>query len=372
MKKFSALIAFVLIFLSLSGCSNPINVSDLAIVQAVGIDKTKDGVQISAQYLDLAKSTGATDNMSENITSVAKGNSTSVGEAVADASLSLSSPIFFGQNKLIVISSDYAKGDIGDSLDYLLRGVDSRPDVLVAISEGKAEEIISNPERKAKIPAENLYNLLKNGEKNGVGATVTVNDILGQYADKTTDIYIPVLKSNKDYVSLVGLSVFSDNKYAATISDDDAFGFLVVNNKLETGTLAIRDDELGEIGINVSKCKCKNRIAVDNGTIYFKSNVKVKFVLNDVQKGVTSKISPSDSERLERLLSNRLKAMCISAVKTCLDKKSDPFMIGKYLARENMGLYSKVKDDWKNYLPGITYTADVESEMELISDNSVS
>ncbi|MGN0458359.1 MAG: Ger(x)C family spore germination protein [Eubacterium sp.] len=375
MKKFKALFLILLVLLpalSLSACSSHINVSDMAIVQAVGIDKTEKGIKISVQYLDLAKSSGSTENLSENITSVATGEASSIGDAVSETSLSISSPIFFGQNKIIVLGSEYANDDIRDTLDYLLRGVDSRPDVLVAISEDKAEKVISNPERKARIPAENIYNLLKNGEKEGIGSTVTVNDLLGEYADKTTDFYLPVLKSYKDHVTVSGLSVFSENKNVATLNNDESFGFLVVNSNIQNATIVINDDRLGEVAVSINKCKNKNTVSVKNGEIFFSSRVKVKFALNDIEKGITNKVNPQDTERIERLLSNRIKAMCISSVKTCLDKKSDPFKIGRQLAKEDIALYNRVKDSWRDYLKNVTYTASAESELELISDNSVS
>lgn len=368
-KVFLVLLALPFIF---TGCSSPINVSDMAIIQAVGVDSKGSEISISAQYLNLAKSTGATDTMSENITSVAKGSANDISTAVVQTSLDISNPIFFGQNKLIVLGSSYAKHDIGNTLDYLLRGVDSRPDVLVAMSEKDAVDIVSNPERKAKIPAENIYNLLKNGEKNGIGACVTVIDVLDGYSDETTDYILPVLKANDDFVTVSGLAIFSDNKYATTLTNRQTLGLLMVNNRVENAAIVIRDNKLGDVGVNISKCKNKNTISRDNSTIYFTSDIDLKFVLNDVKQGITNKITPEDSRRIEHILANRVKALCIEAVGTCLDNKADPFMIGKYLAKYDNSYYNEVKSNWHERLGDVVYTANVKTELELISDNSVS
>ena len=42
------------------------------------------------------------------------------------------------------------------------------------------------------------------GEESGFGASVTTNELLNMYLDKTSDIYLPVVKAEKESVSRFG------------------------------------------------------------------------------------------------------------------------------------------------------------------------
>ncbi|MFR6511516.1 MAG: hypothetical protein ACLUP7_05410, partial [Eubacterium sp.] len=56
----------------LGGCQNAQGLSDLTIIQGVGIDKSDDKTKVSLQYLNLNKSSSA-DSIGDKITAVATG-----------------------------------------------------------------------------------------------------------------------------------------------------------------------------------------------------------------------------------------------------------------------------------------------------------
>ena len=89
----------------LGGCQNAQGLSNLTIVQGVGIDKSDDKTKVSLQYLNLNKSSSA-DSLGDKITAVASGEEQTVNGAIFNASKMLSKSMFFGQNKIIVFGSD--------------------------------------------------------------------------------------------------------------------------------------------------------------------------------------------------------------------------------------------------------------------------
>ena len=165
-------LVIVIIAVSLSGCSD--RLSDMSVAQGVGIDKENSGVTVSVQYLDLTKGNSTTDNLNKNITSVQSQTAANPSRALALLSGDLSTPIFFGQNKVIVFGSEYAESELDSLVQYALRTVDSRPDVLVAISSSKAQDIMKSSENKARVPAQDVYDLLKVGERSGLTCAVNV------------------------------------------------------------------------------------------------------------------------------------------------------------------------------------------------------
>ena len=230
----------------LGGCQNAQGLSDLTIIQGVGIDKSDDKTKVSLQYLNLNKSSSA-DSIGDKITAVASGEEQTVNGAIFNASKVLSKSMFFGQNKIIVFGSDYIQDGLRRGADYLIRSVDSRPDVLLALSSEKASDIIESKENDARIPTESIYELLTVGEQSGYSAAVTVNQLQNLYIDDMTDVYLPILSPGEDCVKCDGIAFFSKENYAAALNDDETFGFLLIKGRAKGGTLEIESSSLGNI-----------------------------------------------------------------------------------------------------------------------------
>lgn len=370
MNRLKLVLIPILMAVLLSGCAGQ-SLSNLTIVQGVGIDLENNETVVTMQYLNLAKSTGATDSLSENITTTVMGKSVNISDALFSASKSLSQSIFFGQNKLIVFGSDYAGKDISIGLDYLIRSVDSRPDVIVAMSDDMASDVVSSKERDARIPAESLYNLITTGEKNGLGAVVTVNDLLRLYSSETSDIYMPVLHADEDNCSCVGIAIFSDEKYATTLDESATLGFLLIEDKIDDASIVVHSENLGNIGIEIMSQKAKNTAFVKNDTVYFKTDIDVEITLDDVQKGVTATVSDDTVKSIEHLVSQEIEKDCYLALNTCAQSNSDPIEIGKYLAMYDEDAYSSIKSDWKNRLPLIKFDVNVDVHMTKVNESVI-
>lgn len=367
-KIASVILAVSLLF---SGCCNGQRLSDLTIVQAVGIDKKDENTQISLQYLNLSKSTGSTESLSENITSVAYGTSNSISAAISTASKVLSQRVFFGQNKLVIFGSKYAQNNLTKGLDYLVRSVDSRPDVLVAISEDKASDVISCCENDTMLPANKIYELLKLGEETGLGASVTVNHMLNMYSEITSDIYLPVLSLNNKIVKCKGIAVFSQEKYKKTLTPFQSFGMLFINGNIKNGSLNVNNDALGNIGVEILSSKSKRSAYVSNGQLHFDIRIKLRIMLDEIERGTTTSVQHPETKTIESLVSEKVRRMCMSSVKECFSLGSDPFMMGKYLARDSEKQYNALKNNWRELLPYTSVSIKVTADLEKVNDNSV-
>lgn len=100
----------------------------------------------------MTKGSSTTEGVDSNITSVACGSGDNISKAVSKASAGVTGPIFFGQNKIIVFGMEYAELGLDGINDYVLRGIDSRPDVQVALCDTSAQEVIRSKQGNAKYP----------------------------------------------------------------------------------------------------------------------------------------------------------------------------------------------------------------------------
>ena len=368
-KIITCIIALSLLFSSCSQTSKRIN--DLTIVQSLGIDSKESETEVNIQYLNLYSGSGSTQQLEGNITSITGGRGKNISSAVFSASKTVSNEIFFGQNKLIVFGEEFAKSNIEDGIEYLLKSAESRPDVPVAIGSPDSASILKSKEAGAKIPAENIYSLIRLGEESGHCPEVTVCDLLNLYNDETSDIFLPVLSCEKDNVKCKGCAVFSENELAAVLSEAQTFGFLIVKNRFESGITTFDSAELGRISVKTISSGAKKKIETENGKIILNINIKSKIQINETGKSIKKPLSESDCALLKKQYEKHLEALCLSAVKKCFESQSDPFMTARYLYFRDRNLYGEVKDNWRERLKDISVIIKADSELQRVGNNTV-
>lgn len=371
LKGFKITVCAVLIAALLSGCINTVHLKDMAVVEGMGIDVNEDGVNLTVQTLNAGNSTGG-EAPQGNMTVNTENSGNTISDAVSMLSESLSKNAFFGQNKLIIFSRSAAENDFDKRLDYFLRSSESRPDVAVCLSDTSAKDIIESKENDAHIPCENIVYHMKNGQGSGVSAYVTVNEVLNMYSDKTSDIYLPVLKKEKDrdYVQTNGLGLFSGSRLVCVTDDKETAGFLFISDKIENYSVELEDKELGAVSTEISSVKVKKRTEIIGGNIIFCINIETQLMIGEIENGIAAKL---DREKLDKICTDaesEIKNMCAKAFFTCREYGSDSLRVGEYLAKDNPDEYERISDNWKEYYKNAGLSLNVEVRLKKLSENT--
>lgn len=371
MKKTNAVICFVLIIalpLFFSGCKYNVRLSDMSVVQGLSVDYEGDKTSLCVQYLDLSKGTGSTDKLESNITSVGSGVADNINQCVSIASAGLSKPLFFGQNKVVVFGLDFVKKGIYD-IGYILEGVNSRPDVLVALCTEKGEDMIKSKENNARVPAQSLFEKIRTGEQIGKSVSVSVNDVINLVESETSDLYLPLFSVSQDNAECSGIAVFSSDDYAGSLNEEQTFGFLLIQNLIDGANITVYDEQAGNVGIEITSSKAKNKAIYENNRVVMQTTLNMKLTLNDAQKSTDSKLSDKDAKRIEELVNEKARLMCQSAVYKCFSSKSDPFMLGKMLAKSNYPVFKQKEKGWRDELANVEYRINVKSQIRMTDES---
>lgn len=370
MKKTRFLAVIICVLLLFTGCQRMDGISKMSIAQGVAIDKNAHKTMLSVEYLDLSKGTGTTDTLGDDITSVVSAVGDNISYAVAQASSSFSGPIYFGQNRIIVFGENYCKYDLTKGVDYILRGVDSRVDVSIAMSENNAKNILKINQNKSKVPSQSLYETIKSGEKNALSICVCANDLLNISNSKTSDLYLPVLKEKDKGVVADGVAVFSKEKLVQKLNQNQTMAFLIIKNRCKGGLVSVQDEKLGSVGLEISNCKSKNKAKLQNGKLVFQTKVKIELNLSDTEKGVATRVTEYDINRLEKLANKKIKTMCKSTVNYCFNNQSDIFFFDKMVAKSYPKYYEIHQNNWRDELKFVNYQVDVKSKLKSIDNSS--
>lgn len=370
MKTFKIIAAVFLICLLFAGCSARRDLSDLSIVEGMGIDFTDDKINVTVQTLNLSKEGSGAEALSGNVTMNTSGQGSNISSAIENATQKLSKEIFFGQNRIIVFGMGMAESYIDKNIDYLLRSSDSRSDVKVCIAEEEASKVMESKENNALVPAESITSLLAMGEKSGFGASITTNELLNLYLDKTSDIYLPVVKAEKESVSVAGIAIYNKQKLAAVLDQNESFGFLMLRDKIETGFLNVKSEKLGEIGVNIIKSKTKTYASYEGGKLIFHAKVKSNLMLDAVEKGHITTLNKELLQEIQRLVESKMIENCSLAFMECVRGGSDCLRVGENLAMYSPKAYALLSDNWKAAFRNVVLDIQAECRFKKINENS--
>lgn len=358
-----------LVCLLLTGCQERENLKDLSVVEGIGIDYVNGQVGITAQTLNLMKEGTGPEALSGNMTMVSSGQADNISSAVENISHRLSKKLYFAQNRIVVFGMDYAENHLKESFDYLLRSANSRPDVFVCISSGEAKDIIEIEEPNSLVPAQTISDLLEEGEKRGTSVTVTVNELLNYYTDKTTDIYLPVVESGSEGAFATGIAVFNSDRLVRVLKGDECTGFMILSGKIKEGIIIFNDDNFGRVTAEITKEKTKARACYENGRVVLKADIKADIILDEVENGMQNSISKEDAHQIALAAERKLQQLCEAAFKACTESSSDCLRIGEMLAKYDPSAY-KMLSESKAYLSDCTLEINASCNIKKISDNS--
>lgn len=359
-----------LVCLLLTGCQERENLKDLSVVEGIGIDYVNGQVGITAQTLNLMKEGTGPEALSGNMTMVSSGQADNISSAVENISHRLSKKLYFAQNRIVVFGMDYAENHLKESFDYLLRSANSRPDVFVCISSGEAKDIIEIEEPNSLVPAQTISDLLEEGEKRGTSVTVTVNELLNYYTDKTTDIYLPVVESGSEGAFATGIAVFNSDRLVRVLKGDECTGFMILSGKIKEGIIIFNDDNFGRVTAEITKEKTKARACYENGRVVLKADIKADIILDEVENGMQNSISKEDAHQIALAAERKLQQLCEAAFKACTESSSDCLRIGEMLAKYDPSAYKILSENKNAYLSSCTLEINASCDLKKISDNS--
>lgn len=371
LKSFKIILCIVLICSLFSGCMNQTNLKNLIVIEGIGIDNTEDGVQLTVQSLNPGKSTG-TEKPEGNMTINTVEQGKTIVEAISNLNKAMSKELFFGHNKVIVFSREVCETDLNNKLDYFLRSSDARADVAVCMADGDAKKVLENTEDDAHVPVENLVYLIGNGQKMGTSIYITTNDLLNTYSDKTTDMYIPVVKerADEDNVELSGIAIFNHDKLAYILDNDETLGFMFITGKIRNCYLEFADDDLGNVGVEVIPSKVKKSVKIVDGNVVFDVKVNGHLMINEVEKGVANVLKEDCLKTICEKTEEKIGYLCQKAFDACQKYNSDSIRVGEFLAKDSPKSYELLSDEWDRYFKSVTISIDSKMKLKKISDNT--
>nr|WP_275695482.1 Ger(x)C family spore germination protein [Fredinandcohnia sp. SECRCQ15] len=345
------LIICVIIIILLTGCWNRVEVNDIAIVTAIGIDLTEDDKLLLSIQVAIPVKLGPTSGSqggSSNSTFVVSETGDTISEAYRNIQGKISRNIFFSQSRVLLIGEDMAKKGISNIIDFHSRYNEPRINSFIMFTKGQASELINNMPQLESISAEETKELAKIG----AGLSVYIRDFMNMLLTDGKEPVAPQFSltpleentknKSREGQEINGAAVFKGDKLVGWLDKTETRGLLWIRNEIETGVITINipeDQGGGNISFEIIRVDSKIKPKLQNGEINLSVDVtsELSIMENDSKLNVDQTQVLDELEKyVENEIKDRIQLVVDIAQK---EYQSDIFGFGQ-------AVYKKYPKEW--------------------------
>ncbi|WP_409978343.1 Ger(x)C family spore germination protein [Anoxybacteroides tepidamans] len=386
MKRWCLFLVVLLIHITiLSGCWSKNELTDLAFVIAVGLDKTEDGKYVETfQVVNPGNVAGATQRGGGSggiPVTLYTATGDNLVEASRKGSKKISRLVYYAHTNLVVIGEELAKEGIMDVFDAIERNPQFRTTATVVVARKQtAEELLSVLTPIDKIPASQIIKTLQMTEKIwGENLDVHAGEIIEALSltgkevvmssfrlegNKNTGKQQKNVQSIEPYAKLHAdeLAVFKKGKLIGWISGEDARGVLWVLNKIRQTALSVDWEQKKEAVVyKVMRAKTKVIAQMNKGTPVISVFIEAE---GDVGETLVpfDLTNPTQIAKLEEKIEKEIQKEVQKAIQRVQQEKSDIFGFGEVIHRSYPDEWKQMKKTWnERYFPRLQVKVKVDA-----------
>lgn len=251
----------ILLILCVQGCACPqgTELSKRLIVEAVGVDLDDGAYKVTLQALD-AHAAGQSDDPNENgsRTRLCSFTGATVGEALAGAAAETGLTPLYSQARVLVLGRSLAEQDVSAPLDFFLREYHTRSDILIAVADASAADILAADPGGSVPGAVLLEEALLTGSENGECCAVKLFRFTGFLLSETDTAYCPVVrlrsedKGERPTAAPGETAFFQNGRLAFTAGPEITRGLLFLTDAVKKTSFTVRGED-GAYTLRVAK-----------------------------------------------------------------------------------------------------------------------
>jgi spore germination protein KC len=364
--------------LLLSGCWSKKELTDLAIVAAIGIDKNEEGRYVGTlQIINPGNVAGGLQGGGGSQgppVSVITGTGDSIVEFSRSTSRKLSRRLYYAHTNLVVIGEDLAKEEsISNILDSLERDAEFRSTANIVIAQGtKASDIVKVLTAIDKIPSNKIIKTLKFTERTwGENISVTMQDAIKILVSPGKELVVSGFRVSGDVnkgkkmestqqtepSSLLyagSLAIFKNGKLTNWIDGETARGSVFLLDKLNASAIGVKWEGKDEaILYELIRQKTTVSAKMEKGKPRVSIEVSAEGNIGETRVPIEL-TNPDVLLKIEKVIEKEIKKEISMAVKQAQKNKSDIFGFGDALHRSNPKEWKKMASTWNDvYFPEV-------------------
>ncbi|CAI6052817.1 Spore germination protein B3 [Paenibacillus sp. JJ-100] len=371
--------------MSMSGCSNHIELNDLGITTATGFDRQNGKWNITYQIITppASSANGTSTGGSQAPVDTFSSEGKTIPEALARSSVKNSKKLYFAHSSVILIGEGAAKYGIAEIMDHYFRNIGLRETVKVIIADGEAKEYLEKLIPPEKHPGRALSEILERNQEEGAFYPVmNLHEIGLKITSDSGSAGIPTLTmprpannmnsidsfkqtSTTGKLRIDGLSVFKRDKIVGVLNQKESLGISWLTDRVKRTNLSYVGEN-GEINsFNVRKANIKV-IPIKSGRHYnVQVNAKVEAELDEStsKKDLTSSHTISE---LEQQAEQTIKAQILLGWQANQRLHVDMLGIANRIHQRDPQDWKKMKDHWPQELAQMDIQINVDVSLKKV------
>lgn len=335
----------------------------LGIVVGIAIDasENKDEIELTAQIVrnesvgQNASGKGSSAASDKGDVGKAYWNISTTGENLLEAMRSAiyitNRDLYIAQNHIVIISQELAQKGIGEYLDYFFRDQNTRYDVSIVISEGRAADVLNIDSHLDKLPAQDLYKMIETQSEKGVSFDCTLFDFAQNNKIPYKSNIVPVVsivkpkdEENKSpYLYISGSAIFNENEMALVIDKELTNGLMWLSKKKTGGSISV-EYKKDNCAVEILECINDFKVSYSNEEMKIKAIVEVECKLGEYQSA--NNITESILEDIEALCAAKINDEVIKSLEVTRQKQADVLGIAEYLYRYNYCNWKYIQENF--------------------------
>jgi Ger(x)C family germination protein len=275
------------------------------------------------------------------------------------------------KNQIIVFGEDAARQDIYQLLDVFYRDPKSALNAKLAVTKGKASDVISTKFEEPRMSTgvgEYLRDSIRSAEESATVAKENIQTVCPIMFDPGQDFALPYLEPTKNTVKICGVAVFHEHKMVGEILEPMSVTYTLLTG--EKHTIAMNTTKkisnknkpklMNYVTVKIKKNKRSFHVDVSpSGEISARIKLKMKVVITEYpQNNLTT---PAEVTNIEKKLSEKFTKDSQEVIDKLQKMNSDPFGVGRQLMAFHYPFWEKLK--WKEEYPKIDFKASVEVDV---------
>ncbi|AEG60792.1 Ger(x)C family spore germination protein [Desulforamulus ruminis] len=346
MRKSGLLFLLLLMMVFTTGCWDATDVNDLYIPFVAGYDYVgKNEQERYAMSINFPVFNRGAQVQSDVMTLEGE----TMGETRIDRGNKSSRKMAIGDLRAVLLSENLASRGTEEVFDLLFRGPQFTNTISLAVSEGKASDILNIKPKHYQTVGQNVIEILRNADKSNF---TPCEDLHSFRVDVLTPGFNPVLPilriHDQDRLEISGAALFKKYKMVAKINKEDMRVLTWLRGKETQGDILFElEDEQGEVkkvtfeGVNSRSVKAK----MEKEHPFFEIQIKLKgSVIEDVGEFPFAS-KEENIQRAEKALEDKIQKQCSVFLNDLQNQyRLDAILLGKYARYKWPSLVEK--EDW--------------------------
>lgn len=357
MKKYVLFAVLPLFFLS--GCKDYVEIQNLTIATAIGVDKDVENPDWYSVSVEIVKFDQDTPQVS-----VISGSGQTYLEAVTNTTKQLGNQLYFSHAQVMIISEEVANDGIFPFVDAIYRNSDLRLDMAVLIAKDTtAISILTAESIGDEIAGITIKNTLDSNHIISEIPQIPAYEFISKITSSGTCGQLSVITLDENYMREIdGLAIFENGRIFSFLDKKQTKTLSFLHNKTKVGRVI---NEYDENSPTYSLENSKSNISVDiiDGQLVFDFKIDMKLELVELhiaENSLNKAILETMETEIELAIKNDFNELILYQIQ---NSDADFIGLGEVVYRRYPEQWSKISDNFDVYIKNLNYSLDVKCEI---------